>query len=354
MHVHASAPGKLALSGEYAVLEGAPALVLAVEARARVTLEDASDGVCRIAAPDAGVADAQLDLDADGRVQWNDLDAAQRERLDLMTRIIETFGAMQTPFHATLDTHEFADHGEKLGLGSSAALTVALASALCVRAEREPPRIEELIALHRDWQDGRGSGLDVAASLHGGLSIYRLREGKPSIEHVEWPRSLYWCCVWSGRAARTATQLQRLSGWRARAPADHAAAMRDLCGIAEAVAAAVRGGDAYRAFHAFGNYARRLREFGEKADLEIFGDAHRELAALAETCGPVYKPCGAGGGDIGVAFAADKTRIDEFRRRLARTRFREVELKPAGRGLQTGRGKPGSVRSGLIPEQAVI
>ncbi len=39
MKVIADAPGKLVLLGEYAVLEGAPGLVVAVDRRARVVLE---------------------------------------------------------------------------------------------------------------------------------------------------------------------------------------------------------------------------------------------------------------------------------------------------------------------------
>ncbi|MCW8846391.1 MAG: hypothetical protein OQK99_11185 [Gammaproteobacteria bacterium] len=38
-----SAPGKLILAGEYAVLDGAPGLVMAVDRRARVSLEPSSD-----------------------------------------------------------------------------------------------------------------------------------------------------------------------------------------------------------------------------------------------------------------------------------------------------------------------
>ena len=37
MRFSASAPGKAVLSGEYAVLQGAPAIAMAVDCRARVT-----------------------------------------------------------------------------------------------------------------------------------------------------------------------------------------------------------------------------------------------------------------------------------------------------------------------------
>ena len=60
MRATASAPGKLILLGEYAVLEGAPALVAAVEQRAEVSVElCVGEGIC-VDAPDIGVRRAEL------------------------------------------------------------------------------------------------------------------------------------------------------------------------------------------------------------------------------------------------------------------------------------------------------
>ncbi|HEY3521335.1 MAG TPA: hypothetical protein VGK80_09870 [Rhodanobacteraceae bacterium] len=335
MRIKASAPGKLVLCGEYAVLEGAPALVLAVDARARVLLEDANDGAFHIAAPDVGVPDARFDFDPRGGVRWFEVDEARSERLSLVARVIEVFGARQTPFRASLDTAGFSLGGEKLGLGSSAALTVALAGALRVRARRGPPEIDELMALHRDWQGG-GSGLDVAASFSGGLSIYRSRDGRPSVERAQWPASLYWCCVWSGKAASTGTQLRRLSGWRARAPGHYAENMQRLAQCAEKAAAMARTDDTTGLLRAIADYAKSLREFDDAAGLDIFSGAHRALAGLAERHGALYKPCGAGG-DIGIALSSHPQPLSDFRRELGASGFREIELGHFDRGLQVVR-----------------
>ncbi|HJU09002.1 MAG TPA: hypothetical protein VJ727_11040 [Rhodanobacteraceae bacterium] len=332
MRIHAAAPGKLVLCGEYAVLEGAPALVLAVDAQARVSLEDANDGASRIAAPDVGVKNAHFDCDSNGRVRWKGLGQAQQKRLNLVARIIEAFGSEQTPFHATIDTGEFAFDGRKLGLGSSAALAVALAGALCARAQRESPKLEDLIALHREWQGG-GSGVDVAASCSGGLSIYRLLDGPPSIERVQWPTELHGCCVWSGQIADTGAQLHRLSDWCAQAPTAYAEHMHGLAQEAENAAAAIRKNDVAGVLHSIAAYANRLREFGNASGLNIFTEGHDALLAIAERDGVVYKPCGAGG-DIGIALSADQQRLDEFRRSLKSAGFHEVALKPSDHGLQ--------------------
>ena len=343
--MHASAPGKLVLCGEYAVLEGAPALVLAVDVRAGVTIEDTADGEFRVAAPDVGVTNARFVLER-GHVRWGDLDETRVERLGLVARLIETFGVGQPPFRLRVDTRAFSLGGEKLGLGSSAAVTVALAAALCSRALREPPRVEDLVALHREWQDGRGSGLDVAASLQGGLLVYRLEHGGPAIEKAGWPDALHWCCAWSGRAAGTVVRLRGLSDWRARAPSRYREAMRELQLGAQAAADAMRRADVRDFLAIVADYAQRLRRFGEQAGLDIFSHAHAELAGLADECGTVYKPCGAGGGDVGIALSDDVQKIDAFRRRAAHAGFRVLELEFAGHGLdvcQAGIGASGAV-----------
>ncbi len=48
MRFHARAPGKLVALGEYAVLDGAPALVLAIDRYAVATLEPSRDGDCHL------------------------------------------------------------------------------------------------------------------------------------------------------------------------------------------------------------------------------------------------------------------------------------------------------------------
>jgi phosphomevalonate kinase len=338
MRIEASAPGKLVLVGEYAVLEGAPALVLAIDRRARVVLDECEGDACRIDAPDIGVVGAQWQLDADGCVRWDDLDGTETERLRLITTVIETLcaGKAPVPFRARLDTRAFFldDTRQKLGLGSSAAVTVALTAALCAHQGCEVPPAQRLIAMHRTFQDGRGSGVDVAASLRGGAITYRLHSSAPRIAPTAWPASLHWCCVWSGRPAQTSEMLARMAVWRARAPASYGLLLRDLRLCAEAATMAIETGNAAALLETVSLYADGLRKLGEASGVDIFSLEHHAIAACAAACGVVYKPCGAGGGDIGIALSSDPLRLREFRMRVAREGFREIELQLDAWGLR--------------------
>lgn len=338
MRIEASAPGKLVLVGEYAVLEGAPALVMAVNRRAGVLLEDCDGDECRIDAPEVGVVGAHWQLDTDGRVRWNDLDGTDAERLRLVTTVVEMLcaGNPPLPFRARVDTRSFFldDTRQKLGLGSSAALTVAFAAAVAAHVGCELPAAQRLIAMHRMFQDGRGSGVDVAASLRGGVITYRLHSSAPRISPVTWPASLHWCCVWSGRPARTEELLARMAAWRARSPASYGLLLRDLRLSSEAAIMAIETGNAPALLETIALYAEGLRKLGEASSVDIFSLEHRAIGACAAACGVTYKPCGAGGGDIGIALSNDPLRLREFRLRVSREGFREIGLELDACGLR--------------------
>ena len=336
MHVVASAPGKLVLIGDYAVLEGAPAIVLALNRRARVAVRDNPGAGYGIDAADLSIYGAVARLDGQKHLRWSGVDALGAERLHLVTAVIESVlrdGGLPD-FHATLDTHDFfsaSDGQRKLGLGSSAALTVALTGALRARAGLGAASAEELMRTHRRLQDGRGSGLDIAASLTGNAIVYRLR-AQPQIAPVAWPAELLFSCAWSGESASTGVFLRHLAAWRSGAPARYAALMQELAQCAEAAVAAFSGNLAGAVLEAVAAYADGLARLGAASGLDIVSAGHRVLAAIAQACGVVYKTCGAGGGDIGIALATDVERLRAFRQRVAQAGLQtlDVQLDPCG------------------------
>lgn len=342
MKISASAPGKLVLTGEYAVLEGAPALVLAVDCRAQVRLEARADEAIVIEAPDLGIVGATARLDAGGHFVLDDAGSGAGGRLALLGCVVESVAARGTlpGFHARLDTHAFFAPGppqRKLGLGSSAALGVALGGALHALARLGPPSAGSLVAAHRRAQGGFGSGLDIAASLAGGLIRYVWHDGQPQLTPAHWPGGLGFCCAWSGQSASTGVFLRGLADWRGRAPARHAALMGDLAGCARAAVDALLEQRSDALIEAVDAYAAGLDRLGMASGLDIMSAEHRKLRAVAADCGVAYKPCGAGGGDVGVAVGADPARMAAFRRGVLRAGLQILDLQPALQGLQMHR-----------------
>jgi len=271
----ASAPGKIVLSGEYAVLSGAPAICMAVQRRAIVTITDSPGAKGTLATPGYAGADATAILDAVGKQWWQDRD-------------IE------------LDTRAFSEQGKKIGLGSSAALVVALVAAMKPTSDVFVTALEA----HRRFQGGAGSGVDVAAAVHGGLIEYEMPSGH--VRSLAWPEGLEMRVLWTGVSASTSAKLDKLAATRSQA------SRAALGESAKRMAEAWRSGDAGTVLDEYASYVSVLRQFSLDHDLGIFDAGHDELTDAATIDNLVYKPAGAGGGDIGVLFGQDPAALDAF------------------------------------------
>lgn len=350
MELTASAPGKLVLLGEYAVLEGAPALVLAVNRRANVRIAARTDGICEVNAPELDVAGARMSIDADGGLHWQcaDRDADKLSLVDHIWQGLLHEGLAPRSgdgFNLHLDTscffHANGTGRVKLGLGSSAALTVALASALATfagqgEATAERTRwLRRLFRMHGTWQGGRGSGVDVAAGVAGGLIAYRLtgQDPQPSFVPLGWPMAGVHCLfIWSGQAVSTANYLLHLAEWRQSHRAEYALHMQELGALAEAAAEALQQERAAAFVELAAVYATALRNFGVACGLEIFSPAQQRFADIAADAGVSYKPCGAGG-DFGVVFSEDADRLVSIRQHIIDADMHDMPLKSDTQGF---------------------
>lgn len=335
MNFTASAPGKLVLLGEYAVLDAAPALVLAVDRRAQVTCTACAGNAWQLVSPTLGLH-ARLRITANGPV-W---DADRAPELEWIATLFARlpFAARLSACRVELDSDAFhLEHAgvrEKLGLGSSAALTVALLGALHALAGNPPPTLSECIDAHRAIQHG-GSGIDVAASLHGGLLRFQLDDDRaPRVAPLALPAGLHWRCLYSGKPASTSAMLATVAAWRARQPAEYARRIHELATMASRGVDAVARADSTTALASFHDYAIALAGLGEASGADIASRGHRALGEIARECGVVYKSCGAGGGDVGVTFSVDDIRLQEFRARALRAGFPLIGMQAAANGLE--------------------
>jgi len=316
MPVFASAPGKLVLCGEYAVLDGAPAVCMAVNRRARVTIDRAAGDHHTVSAPGFSSVTGRFDS-RNGDCEW--LSGAQEFRLvDDVWRTAEM--QCNSPLSITLDTDDFRDSesGTKIGIGSSAALTVALTAALCEVVATSVEATSIAFAAHRQFQGGLGSGIDIACCSAGGLIEYRLSSGVA--EQLAWPAGLAYALLWSGASASTGAKLEHL-GRQDRRPSRAA-----LAQSAVRICDAWRDGTARAILDEYRDYTSVLREFSIDHELGIFDAGHGELVASADAAGLVYKPCGAGGGDVGVVFAEDAAAIRAFIDSELPERFRVMDM----------------------------
>lgn len=278
------APGKLVLSGAYAALRGAPALVSAVNRR------------------------VVADTDRPASYRAPEVEAGMR----LLG------GDRQPPFY---DASALRSAVDKLGLGSSAAICVASLGALMAQdhpnlGEQELREILYPVAreAHRRAQGG-GSGIDVAAACFGGTQRAQLdvgnRDAPPQIEPVTLPAELFFEVWGSEESASTSEFVRRVFDLEKTDPRAFDSALAHQFRASVAALEAIHTGSAQLFISALQAQALALRELGDLAKIPIVTDKIARVASeLRDDC--VLLPSGAGGGDISL-YVGPRPSSDKFR-----------------------------------------
>lgn len=222
-----SAPGKLFVAGEYAVLEpGSPAVLAAVDRQVTVAVTPADDDL--VVVSDLTDQVVRLSRTAGGFPQ----DAEPRP----VVSAVEVVGALLAEWGLSLPGVALSirsglhSAGTKFGLGSSGAVAVATIDALLAHCgvslcTEERFRLALLAAARID---PRASGGDLAASTWGGWVLYRApdraavldlarRKGIRHALEAPWPgfevrrlpppRGLVVSVGWTGRPASTSDRV---------------------------------------------------------------------------------------------------------------------------------------------------
>jgi phosphomevalonate kinase len=312
----ASAPGKLVLTGEYAVLENAPAVSAATNLRATVELGLTTEDKHELHVLNTSAV-YRFTVSDRGELQWLDAPGEHGTLLTAAAQVIDLQPAFNDGQHVTIsiDTRDFyrlSQTGDpvKKGIGSSAAIAVALTAALQKFVGTEAD-INTALELHQSFQGSRGSGIDIVTSWHGGL--VEMQPGNPPcVQKLHWPEGLQVLPVWTGQAASTTDKLRQLEDFRANNPAVCQQQFAALCAASASAAQCWQSTDVTELLAAISSFAETLKNFDAAASLGIWSDVHGRLQALAAECGVIYKPSGAGGGDYGLAFAAEVSGIRQF------------------------------------------
>ena len=300
------APGKAMLFGEYAVLEGAPAIVGAVDRYVTVT-----------------------PIDGAGEVPHSPF--VREARGELLAHHAKTGRTLQLGgIH--IDSSPLYAKGagaRKLGLGSSAAVVVAVFG-----VEAGLSRGATWLACqkaHTLAQGSAGSGADVAAAIWGGVIRFLPTGRIPEVAPVSLRPDLALTLVDTGVSASTAERLARLDLLRRTNAAAYASALRPLSDLAMAVAGEAEVSGEIPAF-AVEDWNRALSALGAAIDLPIVTPEHRAIAACARECGGAAKPSGAGGGDLAVCFTP-RDAVPRLRALLATRGFAPLDVAIGARGL---------------------
>jgi mevalonate kinase len=284
------ASGKVILAGEHATVYGFPALAVGLDrgVLARVT-PDPSTPVTRLRLRDLG------------------MDVTERDDHDLARALASVLTATNTsrrgkrPSKVTPLTIEvFSSIPPGSGLGSSAALGVAITRALDPRAPEH-----EVLSRTMEWErvfHGEPSGLDALVAARGGCISF-VRGGAPTT--IEIGRGGYLCIGLSGRAASTRAVVASVAAKRAADPTATMSIFEAMGGIARRMGDALRAGDLDRVGHLMTANHVLLRRLGVSTPSL---DRMCEVALSVGASGA--KLTGAGGGGCAIALASTRATAD--------------------------------------------
>jgi phosphomevalonate kinase len=298
-----SAPSKLFLCGEYAVLWGGMARVLAVGPRASALVRAREDRTVELLTSEGRLLGVSTPLGVrwDGEVTVGVRFAARA--LDVAYR---AHGREALGLSLALAPSVTGPGGEKLGKGTSARTSV-LAVEAASRVLEVKPALQLSLLAHAEAQGGKGSGADVVASSLGGLVRYRrwpveqlLSSGRPlgvavsdagPVDVVRTGlRPDFLSYAFAGQGAHTPGMIekaeQRLDA-KARAGF---VAESDVLG--DALEDALRAGSFAAAREACEGLQQLLASLGQVVTPEL-----QRILLLARTADSTGKVSGAGGGD---------------------------------------------------------
>lgn len=202
--VSASAPGKLILSGEHAVVHGAPALVIAVERYTKATVSSASDQKLSFHLPDVGHIGSETFhklhrlktrlQEAHGKFR-----RGERGISDIIQKpfeLLQYTAANALDKFATPDDQGFHIHTESnlpigCGMGSSAASIISANYAIAhYLGKTIDDKTQYQLGLRAEnLQHGYSSGIDLHVAIHGGCHLFQ--NGQSTVQNMPADTNFY-------------------------------------------------------------------------------------------------------------------------------------------------------------------
>lgn len=329
--IEASAPGKLYIAGEYAVVEaGHPAIIVAVDQFITVRLTHAENY--------GSIRSFQYgELPILWTRQNGELVLDKRENpfhyileaMNLTERFAKEQGKELSFYELTVTSELDNSNGKKYGLGSSGAVTVATVKALSKYYELNlsKEQIFKIAALAHLFVQGNGSCGDIAASVYGGWIAFKTfdrdwvltKEKELSLTELlklNWPslsilpltppRDLRLIIGWTGSPASTSNLVDKVNHQRKLDVTAYETFLKNSTNCVNAIIEAFQNGDIETIQKQIRVNRQLLLSMSAKTNVVIETPALKKLCDLAETFNGAAKSSGAGGGDCGIVLFQQK------------------------------------------------
>lgn len=344
MSVHCSAPGKLMIAGEWAVLEGKPCIVAAVNKRVHSIVEPLAGNYISVSIDDFKLQDIRFVWDGTNinlfKIYQVDAEKLKftKEAIEVALRFLKENNTGFKPFRIRSYGEETIVEGKKVGFGSSAAAVVAIISSILnfhgYKASNE--EIYKLAAIAHYYAQGNvGSAFDVAASTYGGIIVYKrfdaawlttviehgeklaaiVQDKWPGffVERLDTPENLCIAIAWTGESASTGAMVKQMESFKTSNPSRYREIYDDIAYIVETLIDRWKSNDEENILDSIRKNKDILHQLTKESGVGIETDQLRTLSRLAEKYDAAGKLSGAGGGDCGFAIAFNNETIEKVK-----------------------------------------
>ncbi len=318
--IQVSIPGKIVISGEYAVLDGAPAIVSTLKQKVNITIQK-SDKNHNIYTTSVLQGVFPFTMDDDANVLWLEADPGVFGLL-----LQHAFKILKPKLKENLwiavDSSEFFRTTKdgtaiKLGIGSSAAVSVGITQALSqYQAIRSSPEnlLTQANSIHQGLQGKQGSGIDVACCFadQGVIECTKDSVKNHTWSILNWPNGLHLKALTTsqyGSTNRLVANYQRASNLY---PKEFKSALDQFLDITQSLSNAWKSEDVDLIIDLLRAYDVHIKKLDKIGGIGIYTQVHADIQNIASTHNVFYKPSGAGGGDIGLAFSSSLDALSDF------------------------------------------
>jgi phosphomevalonate kinase len=365
--IKVSAPGKICIAGEWAVLDvGNPLIASAVEKRVFSKIEKSEDEFIHVSIKDFNIKDLKAVFDKNELIFKKELTKKERKQTAFIKSAIETsleylrkkaFFNIETWGQET--TIKTGKDMESIGFGSSAASTVAVISGIFKFFGKtlEKEIIYKLSAISHYFAQGKaGSGFDIACSVFGGIIVYKrfdpdwlikqFKDGKELREIVEmkWPgfyieslkvlSDLNLLLGWTGESSSTSEMVKQFNEWKKDNEIEYKKIFKRIRDLVEDLIKAWKAEDKGRILEFLKKDEIYLRELGEKSGLNIETENLATLSNIANKNRGAGKLSGAGGGDCGIAITFNKQDSEKIKKEWGKNGIYFINTKLSFEGVK--------------------
>jgi phosphomevalonate kinase len=317
MKAKASAPGKIVISGEYSVLDGAHAIVMSTTQKAFVTIEEINHSE-NIFYTSAMSQSFDFKINKDYSVIWaNDNPGKYGSFIEAIFQHLQ-IDTTHT-IAVSIQTKDFYWNEMKLGIGSSSAIAVAMVNAFNDFFNLKMDSYEVLnnaIELHYRSQKYKGSGIDIACSFSGMETIQATMSSihQKNWKELSWPKDLYMQVLFTQKEIPTKNMVE---GYQAmKKHINIREIIQHLIRVANEISSFWLSQDVSNIIKSLKHYDLLMREMDEISKLGIFSNVHNQIHLIAKQQNVFYKPSGAGHGDIGLAFSESLEDLSRFMKKI--------------------------------------